>query len=201
MGRLLITENERKEILTKYGVIDESTMTISQLPPAIRAAINSLNKPPYNLGIKDKHIQKEFDQEGNFTLDSGGVNPQALARINELIVAAKQAFSGSSTLSNLGIVSHYRSYTHQVRNFGRKALKKGVDITQSANTIPGFSQHHTGKAFDIFSTEPTWWTDNSDVKRWVEENCGKYGFKVTYTELGKIRIPEPWHLYYIGKIS
>lgn len=193
MGRLLITENEKKEILRKYGIITE--ITISQLPQDIQAAINSL-KTQYGLDITDANIQKEIDQEGNFTVDSGGENPQARKQINSLVTDAKQAFPKLSNVK--GIVSGYRSYTDQVRNFGNKATKRGIDNTQRANTIPGFSQHHTGKAFDIFSVDTAWWNTNSDVKRWVEENCGKYGFKVTYTESGKLRIPEPWHLFYIG---
>jgi LAS superfamily LD-carboxypeptidase LdcB/peptidoglycan hydrolase-like protein with peptidoglycan-binding domain len=193
MARLLITENERKEILTKYGIITETT--ISQLPQDIQTAINTL-KTQYSLDITDANIQKELDQEGNFTVDSGGENPQARKQINNLVADAKKVFPKLSNVT--GIVSGYRSYMDQVRNFGNKATKRGVDNTQKANTIPGFSQHHTGKAFDIFSVDTSWWNTNSDVKRWVEENCGKYGFKVTYTESGKLRIPEPWHLYYIG---
>ena len=193
MSRLIITENEKKDILKRYGIITETT--ISQLPQDIQAAINSL-KTQYGLDITDANIQKEIDQEGNFTVDSGGENPQARKQINNLVADAKKTFPKLSNVT--GVVSGYRSYTDQVRNFGNKATKRGVDNTQRANTIPGFSQHHTGKAFDIFSVDTGWWNTNSDVKKWVEDNCGKYGFKVTYTESGKLRIPEPWHLYYIG---
>ena len=83
-------------------------------------------------------------------------------------------------------------------NFGKKSKTRGIDNTQKANTIPGFSQHHTGKAFDIFSVETSWWNKNSDVKEWVSKNAPKYGFDVTYKSQGPLRIAEPWHLYYVG---
>jgi hypothetical protein len=96
------------------------------------------------------------------------------------------------------IVSGYRSYDDQVLNFGSKAKTRGVDDTQKSNSLPGFSQHHTGKAFDIFSVENSWWDANKDVKEWVSKNASKYGFEVTYVNTGKLRVPEPWHLYYVG---
>ena len=189
---------EENKVLQK-----SSSNKITQLPASIQAAINSL-KNDYKLDITDENIQKEFDQEGNYREDAGGVNKTAKKQIDKLIkdvrnVKFKRIVNGLN--SGDGIVSHYRSYTDQVVNFGTKAKSRGVDKTQKANTIPGFSQHHTGKAFDIFSTESDWWKTNSEVKEWVETNCGKYGFKVTYTEAsqsGKLRIAEPWHLYYIG---
>ena len=101
------------------------------------------------------------------------------------------------------IVSGYISYSDQVDNFGKKVKVDGrtIEDVQSYNTIPGFSQHHTGKAFDIFSTDPTWWNNNSKVKKCVEENAGNYGFEITYKEDGPLRKKEPWHLFYVGIFS
>lgn len=154
-------------------------------------------KQDYGITISDSNIQKELDMEGGWREDLGE-NSDAKKQINLLIRDAKKQFS---KLSSKGIVSGYRSYDDQVNNFGSKAKSRGVDNTQTANTLPGFSQHHTGKAFDIFSVDTGWWNSNSDVKEWVRNNASKYGFKVTYTEEGKLRIPEPWHLYYIGNAT
>lgn len=180
-----------KEIM---GIITENTL--SSLPKDIQMAIGKLESPPYNLDITDIHIKKEFDQEGNWQKDAGSVDQQALRQIEKLISAAREQFG--SKIPSKGIVSGYRSYEDQVRNFGNKSKIRGVDDTQKFNTIPGFSQHHTGKAFDIFSVENSWWDQNSDVKRWVADNAKKYGFKVTYTTTGVVRGAEPWHLFYVG---
>ena len=156
-------------------------------------------KTPYNLNITQDHIDKEFKMEGGSRPDNGGVNKEAEKKVKELIIDCKLAYPNVKYPSD--IVSGYRSYDDQVLNFGSKAKTRGVDDTQKSNTLPGFSQHHTGKAFDIFSVESSWWGTNKDVKEWVSKNASKYGFEITYVNTGKLRVPEPWHLYYIGGSS
>ena len=165
------------------------------LPPQIQELMNKLEKN-YGIKITKKHIDAEFKQEGNIRLDAGGVNSEALKQIKKLIEDCKKA--NPKVRFPDGIVSDYRSYNKQVDNFGSKAKKKGIDVTQASNCLPGFSQHHTGKAFDIFSVDNSWWDENSNVKNWVANNCKTYGFKVTYKSKGSLRIAEPWHLFYIG---
>ena len=128
--------------------------------------------------------------------DSGGENTIARRQIDKLIADAKSKFPKLSGIN--GIVSGYRGYDDQVSNFGNKAKKRGIEGTQRANALPGFSQHHSGKAFDIFSVDTGWWNTNSEVKDWVANNAKNYGFDVTYKTQGPLRIAEPWHLYYVG---
>lgn len=168
---------------------------ISSLPPKIKNAIDRL-KNEYGITITDEHIRKEFEQEGNYREDAGGENSEARKNIEKLVQDAKLKFGGK--IPKNAIISGYRGYDDQVKNFGNKAKSRGVDNTQKANTIPGFSQHHTGKAFDIFSVDTSWWNRNSDVKEWVAKNAKNYGFDVTYKTQGLLRIAEPWHLYYVG---
>lgn len=192
MRRLIINEDEKKDILRKYGLLVERK--ISELPQDIQDAIKSLQSQ--GIDISDENIEKEFTQEGNYREDAGGVNSQAQTQINKLLNDLHQQFPKTKSL---GVVSGYRSYKDQVRNFGNKVKGgRSIDNVQRANTIPGFSQHHTGKAFDILSVDTKWWSSNSDVKDWVAQNCGNYGFEVTYKVNGPLRIAEPWHLYYVG---
>ena len=167
---------------------------VSTLPSETQSAIRSL-KSDYGIDITDDDIQKEIDMEGSWREDAGGEDSSAKKQIKLLIRDCEKKFP---KVKGMGVVSGYRSYSDQVKNFGNKAKTRGKENTQKANTIPGFSQHHTGKAFDIFSVDTSWWNRNSDVKDWVNSNASNYGFKVTYTEGGKLRIPEPWHLYYTG---
>lgn len=182
---------------TSTGSGTQST-NFKNLPEKIKSSINKL-KTKYGINITQSHIDKEFKQEGNIQPDNGGINNEAKKSIEKLIKDCKKA--NSKVRFPDGIVSDYRSYDDQVDNFGKKAKDRGVDDTQKYNTVPGFSQHHTGKAFDIFSTEPSWWDTNSGVKNWVADNCKKYGFKVTYNVDGVLRKKEPWHLFYIGNES
>jgi LAS superfamily LD-carboxypeptidase LdcB len=180
---------------TQTPVSKQSSSEIDKLPKSIQNSITQL-KNLYGIVITDEHIKREFEQEGNYREDSGGVNSEANSQINKLVNDAKNKFP--KLANTKGIISGYRSYSDQVKNFGNKAQKRGIDNTQRANTVPGFSQHHTGKAFDIFSVETSWWNQNSDVKDWVATNASKYGFDVTYKKQGPLRIAEPWHLYYVG---
>jgi len=174
----------------------------NRLPTNIQKLIDKL-KTDWGVNITKSHIDKEYEMEGDVRPDAGGVNEVALTKIEKLISDCKKAnptvnFPNTIKHGVSGLVSGYRSYTDQVTNFGNKVKNEGrsIDNVQSSNTLPGFSQHHTGKAFDIFSTETSWWNTNSDVKKWVANNCKKYGFEVTYTKTNKLRIPEPWHLFY-----
>ena len=174
----------------------------TRLPKNIQDLMKKL-KDDWGVNITKSHIDKEYDMEGDVRPDAGGVNSEALKQITKLISDCKTAnptvnFPNPIKHGVSGLASGYRSYTDQVINFGSKVKTEGrsIDNVQSSNTLPGFSQHHTGKAFDIFSTETSWWNTNSDVKKWVANNCKKYGFEVTYTKTNKLRIPEPWHLFY-----
>ena len=177
----------------------KKTTNDTKLPSGVLSSIEKLKKSPYNLNITQDHIDKELKMEGGSRPDNGGVNKEAEKKVKELIKDCKLAYPNVKYPSD--IVSGYRSYDNQVLNFGSKAKTRGIDDTQKSVALPGFSQHHTGKAFDIFSVESSWWGTNKDVKEWVSKNASKYGFEVTYVNTGKLRVPEPWHLYYIGGSS
>ena len=204
--RQFITDDGTLKCKSKYSKNDgDETPTKSEgntLPPEIQKLIDKL-KTSYGVNITQKHIDAEFKQEGDIRPDNGGVDSQAKKKIEELIKDCKLAnptviFPNTTKHGVLGLVSGYRSYAEQVDNFGSKAKKNGIDATQKYNTVPGFSQHHTGKAFDIFSVDTSWWDKNSKVKKWVADNCENYGFEVTYKTKGTLRMPEPWHLFYTG---
>ena len=172
---------------------NKSGLIYDSLPTDVKKAIDKL-KTDWGVEITDEHLKKEINQEGKTVADAGGVNNKANRQINKLIKDCKKQFKKITT----DIVSGYRSYNDQVKNFGKKVKNEGrtIDDVQSYNTIPGFSQHHTGMAFDIFSTEPSWWNTNSDVKKWVEDNANSYGFEITYKTDVILRKKEPWHLFY-----
>ncbi len=170
----------------------------NDLPTKIQSAIKSLENK-IGRKITDDDIRKEFEQEGNWREDAGGVNPEAKSAINRLLSDLRKKFPGQIPQ---GIISDYRSYNDQVENFKNKINSgRNFEDVQRATTIPGFTQHHTGKAFDIVSLEPSWWNSRPEIKKWVAENCKNYGFDVTYKVQGPVRMAEPWHLYYGGNFS
>ena len=190
--------NEAKKILT------EGTHTRSELPDAIKKAIERAEKT-YGITITDDNINKEFEQEGNYYQDNGKIDPEAFSALQKFMNELYKNFPNAPKNSNAncnnqpGCISGYRGYTAQADNFGGKAKTRGVNQAQKATTVPGFSQHHTGKTFDILSLEPSWWNSNKNIKDWVASNVCKFGFKISYPTPGTLRIEEAWHIYYTGE--
>ena len=194
MSKFLILESDRIEILKKYGLLNEKVSR--DLPSSIKNALSSVEKK-YGVTIDDSHVDNEMNQEGQYYEDNGSENTNAKSQISKLLSALKNEFPNLGSQGK--VVSSYRSYSKQVDTFGGKIKRDGgVPQRQRYSALPGFSQHHTGKAFDIISVEPSWWNQNSNVKKWVENNCKRFGFKVSYLRDGSLRKAEPWHLFYVG---
>ena len=199
--RQFITDDGTLKCKSKYMKNDEDeNPTKSEgntLPPQIQKLMDKL-KSKWGVVITQSHIDKEYEMEGDVRPDAGSVNKTAENKIKELIKDCKKAYPNVTYPAD--IKSGYRNYDTQVDNFGKKVKNEGrsIENVQASNCLPGFTQHHTGRAFDIFSVDTSWWDKNSKVKKWVADNCGNYGFEVTYTKLNKLRIPEPWHLFYTG---
>ena len=138
-----LTESDFTRLVHK--IINEQVL-LTKLPFAIQSAIKKLEQT-YGVKIEDSHIQSELSQEGNYYPDNGGENPEARQQINKLVAKIHQLFPKTK---NLGVISGYRGYSKQSDVFGRNvAAQGGVSNRQKNVTLPGFSQHHTGKAFDI----------------------------------------------------
>ena len=70
--------------------------------------------------------------------------------------------------------------------------------------LPGTSEHATGLAVDIISTEYAALDDrqgDTEEQKWLMEHCWEYGFILRYPE-SKSHITgiqfEPWHYRYVG---
>ena len=112
------------------------------------------------------------------------------------------------------VVSAYRDFDHQTRNFNRKVnyyLGLGysrADAEKEAATVvavPGTSEHQLGLAVDIIDTrlwDLTSEQANQPAQKWLMENSWQYGFIFRYpddkTDVTGI-IYEPWHYRYVGR--
>lgn len=114
---------------------------------------------------------------------------------------------------SLMVCSAHRDYDYQVMLFQRKITKymnrgysyiDAYQLSSQAVTLPGFSEHQLGLAFDIVT--PSYVNLNSGFAKtsagiWLKENAYKYGFILRYPE-GKEFITgiefEPWHYRYVG---
>ncbi len=99
---------------------------------------------------------------------------------------------------NLSIVSAFRSVDYQCELIKAK-LAKGQLIHEivQVNAIPGFSEHHTGKAIDITTDDCEPLNEDFDKTsafQWLSENAHQFGFVMSYPKNNPYKIIyEPWH--------
>ncbi len=123
--------------------------------------------------------------------------------LEEMLLDAKNAGHSPE------ITSGYRSEEKQQQLFDNKikeyrsvgySKKEAKLLTLKQVSNPGYSEHGTGLAIDINSTD----SDSLELYGWLKDNCHKYGFIVRYPD-GKEDITgiqyEPWHLRFVGKES
>ncbi|MCS4454811.1 M15 family metallopeptidase [Clostridium botulinum] len=101
-------------------------------------------------------------------------------------------------------VSGYRNYHYQVNVYNNSVYRNGQQHADKYVAQPGTSEHQTGLAMDIVSTEYTNLDENfvnTRAYKWLKENCYKYGFIIRYPK-EKEDITgynfEPWHIRYVG---
>lgn len=99
--------------------------------------------------------------------------------------------------------SHVNGYLNQGMS-QEEAEKKTLEYTAA----PGTSEHHTGLAIDITTSE---WESagkglndsfaETDAAKWLKENAHRFGFILRYPKekesITKIKY-EPWHFRYVG---
>ena len=112
------------------------------------------------------------------------------------------------------VVSAYRDFDHQTRNFTRKvnyylglgyAKEEAEKEAAKVVAVPGTSEHQLGLAVDIIDTrcwDLTSEQANQPAQQWLMENSWQYGFIFRYPE-DKIDVTgiiyEPWHYRYVGR--
>jgi D-alanyl-D-alanine carboxypeptidase len=101
----------------------------------------------------------------------------------------------------LQLVSAYRSIDYQCDLIQGK-LNKGsqIDDILKVNAIPGYSEHHTGRALDL--TTPGYDVleecfEHSDAFEWLNKHAHQYHFTMSYHRNNAYGINyEPWHWFY-----
>jgi len=113
----------------------------------------------------------------------------------------KMKHMASSYNIDLQIISAYRSLNYQKQLIENK-LSKGMALNDilKVNTLPGYSEHHTGCAIDIGTPqaavlEPEF--EQSAAFEWLCDNAGHFGFYMSYPKSNTTGICyEPWHWCY-----
>ena len=104
----------------------------------------------------------------------------------------------------LKVVSAFREVDKQ-KEIIKNKIMSGQSISEilKACAAPGYSEHHTGRALDLTSTECMPLTEdfeNTEAFSWLMENAGFYPFSLSYPRGNKAGIfYEPWHWAYNQK--
>ena len=164
--------------------------------------VNSENPISKNYSI-DLYSLKNYDDGNTYYLDNRIV-PYLLNMFN---------FASRSGIY-LNIFSGYRDIYRQMEilsNEIKKHINNSKSICEAQNlalktiAIPGFSEHHTGLAVDIYSYQTRLYDnisfENTFAYRWLKNNSYKFGFILRYPK-DKINITnigfEPWHYRFVG---
>lgn len=125
-----------------------------------------------------------------------------------LIDYAKEAFeemAKAAKKENLSIIatSSYRDYKYQVDLYNRYVKSDGKEAADTYSARPGFSEHQTGLAVDIYNGKETY-TNFEKTKEftWMQKNAHLYGFILRFPK-DKVKETgyqyESWHYRYVGK--
>lgn len=100
------------------------------------------------------------------------------------------------------ISSAFRSYEEQEETYNYYKKTKGEEYAKEYAAQAGFSEHQTGLAFDILTSNSNITNfDQTEAFNWLQENAHKYGFIMRYPK-DKENITgysyESWHYRYVG---
>ena len=98
----------------------------------------------------------------------------------------------------MALVSAYRSVTRQ-REIIEAKLARGDSISCILASVapPGYSEHHTGRAVDIGTSEEDALDEvfeTTPAFAWLQTHAGEYGFVLSYPRSNRQGfVYEPWH--------
>jgi len=144
-------------------------------------------------------IQGECDDLVSIGLDMFG-REQRMGRR-----AASQWLSMVAAAGREGVVlaaiSAFRSFDYQ-RGIIERKLAEGLKIEEilRASALPGYSEHHTGRAIDIGTPGSPPLEEEFEQKpafAWLTRRGRDFGFSMTYPRENPFGIIyEPWHWFY-----
>jgi len=106
----------------------------------------------------------------------------------------------------LYIVSAFRSVSRQADIIRRKlAAGQSLAAILTVSALPGYSEHHTGRAVDIGtpgSAALQTAFESTPAFHWLAKHAATFGFTLSYPRNNPLGyVYEPWHWLYQGKPS
>lgn len=107
----------------------------------------------------------------------------------------------NETGSRVLIKSGYRSFNEQKNIYDFYEKLNGSNYAKKYVANAGFSEHQTGLAIDI-KDEKSDLFDNTNSKKWIDNNAHKYGFILRYSNNNQNITGynyESWHYRFVGE--
>ena len=176
--------------------------------------IDEILQDPYMVLVNADHGLGENDKPDELVTVRGmSMEKTAAEHMKKMLSDAEAAGHG-----DLNIYSAYRSYAKQSANFSNKISQykakgysdeRAEELAAKIVNPPGKSEHQTGMAADICTSEmvnkygslPEEFSE-TETYEWLYKHCSDYGFILRYPE-DKAEITgitfEPWHYRYVGE--
>lgn len=166
-------------------------------------------KPATNLNkntiLVNKYNYLEEDYEPS-NLESISINYSRSGM--KLVKEAKEQFEAmakdaANNKLKLVVTSSYRNYSYQEKLYNDYAKKDGKDAADTYSGRPGFSEHQTGLAVDLYNGKSLYTEfENTEEFKWMQDNAYKYGFILRFPK-DKVNLTgyqyESWHYRYVGQ--
>lgn len=214
--RVIITTTMTMFIL--YGCIDKNTELNIEKEQNISVENNSnedkenniehekINAKYLILVNKNNYLEETFVPNDLEYLNISFSGTQSSRYLSKEAAEAVEKMFADAKKDGINLIgrSGYRSYATQKATYASKVESLGLEQANRFSAKAGASEHQTGLAIDIISSEyGKLHTDfqYTDTYKWLENNCAKYGFILRYTK-GKYDVTgysfEPWHYRYVG---
>lgn len=116
---------------------------------------------------------------------------------NAYLQMARKARQDGITLI---VSTSFRDYEKQTRLYESAVRQNGEAVADTLTARPGYSEHQTGLALDIFTRGDKNF-EETEAYAWLKENCYQYGFIERYPQDSEEITGfsfEPWHYRYVG---
>lgn len=178
-----------------------SDATLDRYNKRIAEALRELGIPE-SFAISHRQTQhQECDDLVSIGVDLSG-REQRMERIAATRWQAMRE-AAESDGETLAIASAFRSFDYQRQIIARKlAAGQSIERILSASALPGFSEHHSGRAIDIGTPGCPALTEafeKTEAYAWLTSRAHEFGFTLSYPRGNPHGIMfEPWHWFFSG---
>ena len=213
-----VIADEREKFLADKGNVTEQTENPEDELTKVNATADDSEASPQESDTQDWRlilVNEDHPLDASYepeSLTSVSETCQVDGRIYEDL--QKMMEDGEAQGLSMYVTSAYRAYDRQVEIFNQsmqERMNQGMTPLEAYQetsiqvAMPGTSEHATGLAVDIISTEYDELDErqgDTDEQKWLMEHCQEYGFILRYpsdkSDITGI-IYEPWHYRYVGK--